>query len=261
MSIPVHSTLDRYLGALAELPESVRPTGSPEGAVVVLDGAGRWWEDTLVAMGSGAVAVVVSRPRPAPADAVRRLTGAPVVLERALLRPDLAADVRTLPIGTPSALVVECHAPEPALAGALLDALGWVAVVAPGPQTLRSADVARGRGVALLDAGGGTPVSLVVGSSAGAPADGRVRLTALGETLLELEAGGGEQWLTVTDASSRRRSPARFESPQRVALRRAIAAVDGGVIPADLADLAAETAVAEAILRSRADARVAASTS
>ena len=69
------------------------------------------------------------------------------------------------------------------------------------------------------------PVSLVFAAQPGAPARGRLRLTALGATLLELDGDETELQFAMTDAASRRTAPTRFESPERLALRRAVNAV------------------------------------
>lgn len=258
MTARVFSSLERYRGAIGELPETTTAASSPQGAIVVVDGAGAWWDDCLRAAASGAVGIVVSAPGPAPTSALDRLTGLPIVLERPLVRADVASDLASdLADGRPaaSALVVECHAPRPALAGALRDALAWAAVFAAAPLKLHTATFSGARGMALIDVGDEASVALVVGASAGAPRSGRLRVTSLGETRRELEVDGGETRFAVTDAASRRLAPTRFERPERLALRRLAAAVEAGVIPDDLAGYARDSALAEAILRSGGVAR------
>ncbi|TDN91294.1 hypothetical protein [Microbacterium sp. BK668] len=263
MSIPVSAAPARYRGAVGELPVTALTSDSAAGSVVVVDGAGRWWDDAALAISAGAAAIVVSRPAPAPAAGVARLAGAPVVLERPLLRPDTASDVEAAQAAAPSAsaLVVECHASAAELGAALRDALGWVRQLAPGAPALLSTAFADGRGTALIDAGGGVTVSLVAGASAGAPPCGRIRATTLGETRLEVELEEGDIRLTTTDAAFRRVWPTRFESAERIALRRAAEAVRSGAMPSDLADYARDSALAEAIWRRASDAGAEASTS
>ncbi|QIG39194.1 hypothetical protein G5T42_06600 [Microbacterium sp. 4R-513] len=262
MSVPVFTSLDRYRGAIAELPATAAVAASPEGAVVVLDGAGRWWNDVGGALSAGAVAVVVSRPRAAPAEVLAAVADLPIVLERPLVRPDLASEVVEARSAArpPSAIVVECHAPAPALEAALAEALGWSRLFAGEQLEVQSARFTGGRGMALIEAGGAASVSLVVATSTGAPPDGRLRVTALGETLLELEIEDQDVRFAATDASSRRIWPTRFESPQRLALRRA-AAVQTGQAPPDVAEFARDRTLAEAILRGGAAVRAEASTS
>jgi hypothetical protein len=115
--------------------------------------------------------------------------------------------------------------------------------------------------VALLAAGDAASVSLVVGASAGAPPAGRLRVTTLGETRAELVADDRDVRFAVTDASSRRISPSRFERPERLALRRAVAALEAREMPSDVGEYARDSALAEAILHSPATWHAAAFTS
>ena len=265
MTMRVFSSLPASRGAIAELPATVSAADSPEGAIVVLDGARGWWDDAILAVAAGAAGVLVSGPSPAPSTALDRLIGIPTVLVRPLLRPDVADDVIaaakgaageiTAAEGAAAAVVVECHAPTPALPGALRDALGWARIFASAKLTLRMATFGGGRGLALLDAGGAASVSLILGASAGAPPAGRLRVTELGQTRRELEVDEGDVRFSVTDASSRRLAPTRFERPERLALRRLAAALDARQLPEDLADYARDSALAEAILHAAADRR------
>jgi len=261
MTTRVFSPVARYRAAIAELPATTSVADSPDGAIVVVDGAGSWWQEALRATDSGAVGVVVSAPGPAPTNALDRLAGIPIVLERKLFRADVAGDALAAPVGDPAAVVVECHAPRQALAAALRDALAWARLFARAPLALRTAEFSGARGVALLAAGDAASVSLVVGASAGAPPAGRLRVTTLGETRAELEADDRDVRFAVTDASSRRVSPTRFERPERLALRRLVAALEARETPSDLADYTRDSALAEAILHSPASSSAAAFTS
>jgi hypothetical protein len=236
----VHTSLARYRDATAELPSSARGAESPEGSIVVVDGARGWWTRAVDAFTAGAVGAVIARPASAPAEALAALaaTGRAVVVERGLLRPDVAGYVAETLAGLPDASVVtvECHAPAPAHA-ALHDAIGWARVLARGPLEVRAASFARGRGLALLETADGLPVSLVSATQDDAPVAGRIRVTALAETLVELDGASGNLSPALTDAGSRRTAPARFERAERLALRRAIDAVVGHARPTDLAEL------------------------
>ncbi|WP_243075336.1 hypothetical protein [Microbacterium sp. SS28] len=255
MTTEVRTDLEAYRVAIAELPLRAAATREPSGAVVAVSGAGEWWKRAAEALAAGAAAVVVAQPGPAPVtelDALATRAGdTPLVFERALLPSDVVDDLENAltEVPAPSALVVECHSPGATLSSALADALGWARTLGRGSLVHRSGSPSRGHRLALLEAAGGVPVSVVFGTQAGAPQWGRIRLTALGGTLIELEGGDRGIQVTMTDAASRRTLPTRFESPQRLALRRAIEALERGAPTADLADLRRDAALAEAIGR------------
>ncbi len=252
-SIPVHSALERYRVAAAELPVSTRLAGDRGGAIVAVDGDDGWCDAAVRAFRDGAAAVVVSCPNSAPAQGLRALdaaaAGRPVVVERPLLRADIAEIVVAAgaELAPPAAFVVECHAPAIALRSALRDALGWARVMGRSPLALRSAEATRGGGIALLETAAGAPVSLVFAAQPGAPERGRLRLTALGATLRELDGDEADLQFTMTDAASRRTVPPRFERAERVALRRAVDALVDGDGPSDLDDLALDATLAAAL--------------
>jgi hypothetical protein len=258
--IAVFSGLGTYRVAAAELPASARLADSPDRAIVVVSG-GSWWDAAIRAFEEGAAGVVVARPAPVPGGALSALESAansrPLIIERPLLRADVAGAAIAARMPAPTALVVECHAPAASLPAALRDALGWARLLGGGPLTLSSAQAGRARGVALLETAAGLPVSLVFAAQPGAPALGRLRLTALGTTLIEVDGDETELHLSMTDAASRRTAPPRFERPERLTLRRAIAAAVGGEHLSDLIDLARDAALAEAVTTVAADAAAA----
>ena len=251
--IPVHSALERYRVAAAELPVSTRLAGDGGGAIVAVGGGDGWCDATVRAFGEGAAAVVVSRPVSAPAQGLAAVhaaaAGRPVVIERPLLRADIAQLVVAAgtELSPPAALVGECHAPALALPSALRDALGWARIMGRSPLVLRSPEATRAGGIALLETSAGTPVSLVFATQPGAPERGRLRLTALGPTLQELDGDEADLQFTMTDAASRSTASPRFERAERVALRRAAAALVDGGRPSDLDDLALDATLAAAL--------------
>ncbi len=253
MTMPVRSDLDAYRIAVAELPESAVASRDVGGTVVVVPGEDAWWAAVSDAIAAGAAAVVVAQPALAPIDALDALASlagaAPVVVERPLLRADVVAGVgvaiQKLP--PPGALVVECHAPARTLGQALRDAIGWARVIAGAPLARRTTEPWGDRALALLESEQGSAVSIVSAVQPGAPAGGRVRITTIAETRVEVDADL-DTVVAITDAAGRRAAPARFESPQRVALRRAIAAANTGARPDDLAELRHDAALAEALL-------------
>jgi len=253
MTTPVHAVLDAYRIAVAELPGSAVASRDAEGSVVVVPGDGAWWAAVVDAVAAGAAAVVVAKPGAAPIealDALASVAGAvPIVVERPLLRADVVTQVGGAVAGLPSpgALAVECHARAHTLAAALRDAIGWARVLAGAPLTRRAEQSWGGRALALLESDRGTAVSVVAAAQPGAPILGRVRVTTIAESRVEVDADL-DIVVAITDAGGRRIAPARFESTERVALRRTIAALRGRGQVSDLADLRHDTALAEALL-------------
>ena len=101
--------------------------------------------------------------------------------------------------------------------------------------------------LALLESEQGSAVSVVSAVQPGAPPLGRVRITSIAPSRVEIDADP-DTVACITDAAGRGILPALFETPERVALRRAIAAVRAGEPPTDLADLRHDTALAAALL-------------
>ncbi|WP_194396809.1 hypothetical protein [Microbacterium atlanticum] len=253
MSAALQTALPSYRVAAAELPESVRLTDDPAGAVVAVSGE-RWTDAAARAIGAGAAAVVVSRPRVAAAEALAELgrSGVPIVLERALLRADAVQALRRALDGAepfPGA-VVECHAPAVSLPDAMRDAVGWARVFVGemGVPSPASGVSEAGRGLALLEGAGGVAVSLVAAASPGAPPLGRIRVTGLGPTRVEYDGDEHRQCIEVRDGAGHRQAPRLFESPARVALRRAVAAVADGAAPRDVDDFARDDALSSAVV-------------
>jgi hypothetical protein len=90
-------------------------------------------------------------------------------------------------------------------------------------------------------------VSVVATVQAGAPGGGRIRVTAVGDRLIEVDGGVGTLRVTTSDADGRRVAPRRWESSERLALRRAIEAVATGSAPEDLGELQHDERLAGAI--------------
>lgn len=253
MRARVVTRLEPYLVAIAELPESAESAPEAEGSIVVVDGQGDWCSAAADALARGAAAIIVSRPSPAPVGSLDALAAvvqsAPVILERDLLRADAVDLVRDSmsEIATPAVLAVECHAPRPQLGTALHDAIGWARVIAGARLSVRSGASSGGRVLGLLEAGPDAAVPVIAGEQPGAGPLGCVRVTTLAETRLEVEAAR-DVVVAVTDSTGRRVLPALFESPHRVALRRAIAAVCTGTGTVDLRDLRDDAAAVEALL-------------
>jgi hypothetical protein len=256
MTIPVRTDLDAYRIATAELPESAAASSDAEGAVVVVPGHGAWWADVADAISAGAAAVVVAQPAAAPVEALESLAplahAAPVVVERRLLRADAVAAVESAieNLPAPGAIAVECHAPARGLRPALRDAIGWARVIAGGPLAPLTTESWAGRVLALLESEQGSAVSVVAAAQPGAPSLGGMRLTAIAGTRIEVDVDL-DTVVCITDATGGRMLPARFESSERVALRRAISAVHTAERPSDVAELRHDDALAAALLSLR----------
>jgi len=254
MTTRVRTDLHEFRVAAAELPVSAAVGSELDGAVAVVRGDGQWWTTASDAIAGGAAAILVARPADAPVEALDALSavagGIPVIVERPLLRADVVALVGGLTEDVaPGALVVECHAPARSFSRAVRDATGW-ARAATGESLAYSAGWSGGgRALALLESRSGAAVSVVAATQPGAPPLGRLRITTIGRTRVEIDADIASV-VAVTDAAGRRTAPAQFEGSARVALRRAIAAVHAGERVTDLADLRHDTLLAAAMLSS-----------
>jgi hypothetical protein len=253
--IDVVAPAGRYRAAVAELPLSARLGESAAGALVVVSGGPGWADASRAAVEEGALAVVVADPVLAPAADVSHLaerTRIPVVLDRPLLRTDAAADARATREGeggwsAPRTIVLDGAASAARLGVVARDAVGWGRVLTGQSLSVMAAD----RGLALLQTSAGLTVTLAV-VAAQRPGGGWVRAQALGEVITEVDVEGTESRVATVTAAGRLALPRRFESPERVALRRAIAALDAGDLPGDLAELVADTQAVERIMLPRA---------
>lgn len=238
-----------YRAAVAELPLSARPAASAAGSIVVVRGERNWMDAVRAAADDGALAVVVADPVTAPPEEVRRLIEAariPVIVERPLLRADVAEDARRSRDGAPVHVVVLDGAASAARLGVIArDAVGWARTLSGHALTLVSAD----RGLALLDAAGvGVTVSVVATRR---PGGGWLRAQALGPVVTDVEVEGREARVSSATPAGRVIRPTRFESSERLALRRAIEAVAAPDRPTDLADLLVDVLLAEHLVRPR----------
>jgi len=238
-----------YRAAVAELPLRTRPVDREDGAVVVVPGGPRWVDAGLAAVAAGARAVVVADPGFAAAADVRRLAqaGIPVIIERPLLREDVSSDAndaRGSESGwtEPRAVVVDGVAPAAKRLEVLCDALGWVRVLSGGRLTLVAADAA----LALLETTGAMPATLTFVATE--RPSGWIRAHALGEVITEVEVVEGRARVATTTVAGRLTAPTRFESSERLAMRRALDALERDVLPRDLDDLAADAGLAARII-------------
>jgi hypothetical protein len=111
--------------------------------------------------------------------------------------------------------------------------------------------IAADRGLALLETDAGIAVTLSVVATR-RPGRGWVRAQALGEVITDVSVEGREASVTTATRAGRLILPTRFESSERLAVRRALVALEGGDAPDDLAELVADTEQAERTLALRA---------
>jgi hypothetical protein len=239
-----------YRAAVAELPLSARLADAPSGAIVVVPGGPGWVDGASAAVSAGAVAVLVAGVGFESSADLRRLAeaGIPIIIERPLLRTDAAADAvaaRTAASSemSPRIIVAEAAASRARLAAAMQDAVGWLRILAGETPTLVAAD----QGLVLLEASAGISATLT-SVATGRPGAGRIRVQALGEVITDVEVEGRATYVTTASAAGRLIAPQRFESSERLALRRALEAVAGHTVPADLDDLLADAALVERLL-------------
>lgn len=238
-----------YRAAIAELPLRTTLVARAAGAVVVVPGEAGWVDAGIAAASAGAVAIVVADPVFTPAADVRRLAeaGIPVVVERTMLRADVVEDARRTWVGgtgwtAPRAAVVDGGAPPAQLPVVVRDALGWLRVLSGDRLSL----VAVRGGLALLETGAGIASTLSVVATE--RPRGWIKALALGEIVTEVDVDSRGTRLVTATAAGRLVAPTRFESSERLAVRRALAAVEAGERPEDLVDLAADAELVERIL-------------
>lgn len=250
----------RFVTAVAELPLRTRAADRAAGAIVVVPGEKDWVDAGIAAAEAGATALVIADPPLSTAADIRRIAsvvGVPVIVERPLLRPDVTALARTGDAGAiragatdrpgPRILLAEAAASRVRLPAVARDAIGWLRVLAGESLSVVAAD----GGLALLETTGGIAATLTVVADARS-STGRIRARALGEVITEVELEGSAARVVSASARGRLISPIRFESSERLALRRAVAATEGAESPEDLAELLADTQLVEAILVSTA---------
>ena len=259
--IPVVTALAEFRVAIAGLPFQAQPADDPTGAIVVVDGSGRWWDAAAIAVGAGASAVLVAEPREVPLDAVGDLAehaDVPIVVHRSRLRHDLLGLAVEQREGVaPRVVVSECRATGTRLPQLVRDAVGWMRGLAETPLTVAAAAATSDGGTALLRS---RIDDRVVGSmlTTATRREGTfLRVQALGETTteFELDEPAGRSELSTSTSRGRLVAPARYEAGERAALRRAVESVVEQRLPRDLAHLLHDAEAAFAIVPFVLDSR------
>lgn len=258
MSIAVHTPDGPYAAAIAELPLSAHRSPERHAAIVVISGRAGWAGRLDEAVAAGARAVILREPEAgdlADLDAAGAAAAVPIIVDRPLLRSDLVDDVRAGAARAPALVQVECSASGAEFAAVARDAVGWARVLAGGALALEaSRSTARGFSALLSwpgdDSVGGVPVSIVATRRSGT--DPWIRAIALGveRTEVTIDVARGSAVVERTSEAGRVIHPTRWESAERVVVRRAIEALESESIPsrgsAGLADLDADARLAAA---------------
>lgn len=236
--------LPSYAAAVATLSAGAHQVQGIAGAVAVVPGAGDWWQGVLSAREQGAVAVVVAGPGmlpPGTIDAGAGSIGIPVVLARSGLRPDIVSDALLARKGSPPRIItVEIAAPAGELDGLVCDAFGWIRSLAQGPVALRSARSSGPGRMALLECappcGGATPATLVATVLDAPGARGFMKLVAIGEVRTEvvIDPAAGLERVETSTPDGVLVAPRRYETQERLALRRVLAALSSAEPLGDL---------------------------
>lgn len=241
--IGVWTELVAYRTAVAELPLHALLADDPAGALAVVDGGGPGYAADAAGIADAGVVVLAD---PVPGRASEDWSGRRVIVDRALLRPDVVADAVTTGAGSFSA---ECSGPRRGLPIVVRDAVGWLRALSGSELVLEAVHASAHGALALLRPSGREGVAtLIVTLRADDSAEPRLRALALGPERTEVTVDGrGEASIVRHDESGAHHRPARYESRRRVALRRAIQAVAGREFD-DLAELHHDDALAAVIV-------------
>ncbi len=229
-----------YAAAIAELPLAARRVTDVAGSVVVIDGRVGWGERLRRAADDGAAAVVLVEPASVEHGEFRAAgePGIPVIVDRARLRPDVVADA-TDAASPPRSVQVECAAGEAELAVVLRDAVGWARLLAGGVLALRQSRLTPRAALLQFERtdAAGVPATVLLGRRDSAASWMRALALDATRTEVSIQHRVGSPIVVRASREGQTQSPLRYESTARLALRRAIAALDGGHLPSDLAEL------------------------
>jgi hypothetical protein len=245
-----------YAVAVAELPRRTRRGATVEGSIVVIGGEVGWGGRVRRALEDGAAAIILSDPVSIAGDELleaRRVErSAPIIVDRPRLRMDVRDDARR-DGGPPRAVQVECSAAIADFETVLQDGIGWARTLAGGALDLVTT---RGtpRGLtALLERPAGIDLdfavtaTILLGQRDAAP---WLRGLAIdvARTEVIIEDATGSATVDRADRGGRSQPPRRYESSERLSLRRALDALDEGSHPLDLNELEHDSALARLTL-------------
>ncbi|MBD3943563.1 hypothetical protein IF188_17875 [Microbacterium sp. NEAU-LLC] len=253
MRVSIHTDLVAYQAAAGQLAATTLLAPGTADAVCVVGGAGAWCERGRALLTRGARAIVVDDPAPAGRDEIAglreaaALRGVPVVLDRPRLRPDVAADAANAR-GDVALLSGDAFAAPNEQQGVARDLCGWLRVLGGGPVRIEHA--AAGRAAVIV--AGRSPAGVAVAASltitATTSARGTLEVVAIGASRVgvHVDEASGTATIETESAAGRLSLPPRFERRQRVALRRALDALEADEAPVDLRDLESDACVSGA---------------
>jgi hypothetical protein len=248
-SLPVWASSGEFPAAVAQLPGRTRAAASPDGAICIVDG--RAWVHDVPAMIDGARAVVLTRAAAVPDAGLVALArgGVPVVVDRPRLRADDVAAVRAGDVSRPRHVIVDVLAVAEELRAAVADGVGWARVIVGGDLVVRSSATTPESLLAALEGAGGIGVSLAATRQT-MPAGVAIRAYGIAETRVEVQIDdvAGIREVRYEDAAGRSLPALSYETSLRLALRRALAAVDGHDAADDAGDLLGDRRVADDLL-------------
>ncbi len=252
--IGVNGATGHYRTAVAELPLRAQAVEETSGAIVVVDGSRGWPQRSLVAVRAGAAALLIADPITVDDEEIAALETAggrtPILLDRPWLRVDVVADA-AVPEDSRH-VMADAVATLSDLNAVVRDAVGWLRVLAGGELELRAAASLPHGVLALLEEPHSRRAATVTASALMGRGGARLRAHALGETRVEvdLDAATGLRGVEVSTAEGRLLRPRRHEAGERVALRRAIDAIEEGDVPSDLGAFRHDSGLATTMLAS-----------
>ena len=251
--IGVRTDLEEYRAAVAEFAATTR-LGRQAAEIAVVLGGPAWPGAVARAIGAGARAVIVHQPVP-DLHGLEELapTDVPVVLARPGLRADDARDAA--PVALPAAVSVQLQTPRGGFFAGLADAVGWARVLAGRELELRG--VARDAHAALVDlepAAGGAGIAVIASERLDARGVMRLRATTVAAERVDVVSNGTVATVTRSSPAGDLVHARRWESVARLALRRAVAAVEEGAVVDDLQEWRHNVALARRAAASAAAA-------
>lgn len=249
--VPVWVGDASFDAAIAQLPERVVRSAQPRGAICVVDGRRERHENVRTLLAEDAAAVVLAHPGRARPELIGALDEAvvPVVVDRPLLRAD-DAEVVSREALRPRHILVEAIGARPHFRAVLLDAVGWVRILDAGEIDVVSRARTDDAVLAALRSSSGVEAT-VSGARLSTAVEPALAVDGLGERRLEVEldVAAGIRAVRVHGENGALVHASADEAHERLALRRALAALDGTEV-ADLDELRRDSRIVDAILGS-----------
>lgn len=235
--IGVHGATAGYRAAVAGLPLSLHRVDDPRGAIAIVSGSRGWAERSVTALRAGAAAIAIADPVTADDADIAGLAdladmaGAaanrvPIVLDRPRIRADAAVDA--VASASPRYTTADVAATSSELDAVVRDAVGWLRMLTGGRLVLRAGERSTHGLLALLEEPISGVSATMTASVLAGRGNSRLRAQAVGETRVEVDIDAAVDILAVdiSTVQGTRRVPRRREAHERLALRRAVAALE-----------------------------------